>query len=42
MDRAALALDLTGHRDGFAVWFADCVVDIFPSFDGARAGFQAA
>ncbi|RAK68782.1 hypothetical protein [Phenylobacterium kunshanense] len=35
-------LELTGHRDGFALRFGDEEVAVYPDFDGVSAGLRAA
>lgn len=35
-------LELTGHRDGFALRFGDEEVAVYPDFDGVSAGFRVA
>lgn len=33
---------LSGHTDGFCLTFGFGVVDVFPDYEGASAGFKAA
>lgn len=37
-----VGLDITGHRDGYALWFADRTVDVFPTLAGASQAYHAA
>lgn len=35
-------LDLCAHIDGYALWFDDQIVDVFPNWDAAARGRRAA
>lgn len=42
MTHIAPTLQCTAHRDGYAIWFAGKLVDVFPAFLGAHQGMRAA